>query len=342
MKIFVTGAQGFVGRYVVGSMLRGCTTDILGIGRSSRQDDTFTHAVRCRDRAVQAPLPEQLKRTLSDRRYRYEAVDITDRKAVAAMLRGFRPDVVVHLASGLRDDDTEHLERTNVLGSTTLVEAVAEAGAAIRMLVLGSTGGVYGAAARIPIPETAPFAPVDPYSRSKAAAERATRELAQRESVPVLWARLFNIVGPGQDERHVCGRFAAQAVAIAHGASDKHIEAGNLESTRDFIDVRDVALALERLAIAGVAGEAYNVSSGVEVKIGDVLDLTLRAAAVESVARLTALPPRENDIARHAGDASKLEALGFRRRFSLAESVGDVVRYYVEDVERTAATGSSS
>ncbi|MFI5389600.1 MAG: NAD-dependent epimerase/dehydratase family protein, partial [Candidatus Eremiobacterales bacterium] len=333
---------GFVGRYFVGSMLQARDTEILGLGRSTRQDDVFTHSVRRRGRAIPAPLPEQLKRTLSDRRYRYEAVDITDRKAVAATLRGFRPDVVVHLASGLRDDDTEDLERTNVLGSATLVEAVADAGAAIRMVVLGSTGGVYGAAARIPIAETAPFAPVDPYSKSKAAAERATHELSQREGVPVLWARLFNIVGPGQDERHVCGRFAAQAVALAQGASDTHIEAGNLESTRDFIDVRDVALALERLAIAGAAGEAYNVSSGLEVKIGDVLRLTLRAAAVEGVAQLVALPPRENDIARHAGDASKLETLGFRRRFPLAESIRDLVRYYTEDVERAAATGSSS
>lgn len=332
MRYLVTGAQGFVGRYFIAATLEDDrAAEVLGIGRSARRDDIFTHNVRFGTTSVPAPLPESLRAAAVDGRYRYEVVDICDRRALTDLVRGFQPDVVMHLASGLRDDETAHLINTNVIGTITLVEAIADAKTDVHMCVLGSTGGVYGAPDRIPILESAPCKPVDLYSASKLASEHASRIVAERAGVPVLWARLFNLVGPGQDERHVCGRFAAQAAAIARGKVEHVLEAGNLDSTRDFIDVRDVAQALGRLGKRGMAGDAYNVSSGVEVAIGDVLASTLRAAGIEGSVSIARAAPRVNDIARHTGDPSKLHSLGYVPRFALDQSIGDVVGYYMSE-----------
>src|ERR671927_385428 len=75
--------------------------------------------------------------------------------------------------------------------------------------------------------------------------------LTRRYHIPTIWARLFNLTGPGQDERHVCGRFASQAAAIGEKELPPIIEVGPLDTTRDFIDVRDVASAVKLLVEKG-------------------------------------------------------------------------------------------
>jgi nucleoside-diphosphate-sugar epimerase len=230
------------------------------------------------------------------------------------------------------------LFRTNVLGAMSFLEAVAVGAPNARAVVLGSTGGVYGTpeAGGLPLAESARCNPVDLYSASKLASEHATRIVAARAGVRVIWARLFNLVGPGQDERHVCGRFAAQAAAIARGVLPPVMEVGNLEATRDFIDVRDAVRALAILARNGEPGTPYNVASGIETRIGDVLRGTLCAAGVENTTAVAQLPGRSGDIDRHFADIGRLRALGFKTRYDLAKSIADVVTYYLNETAAAA------
>lgn len=340
MRILVTGAQGFVGRYYVAHALRtDASCVVLGVGRSVRNDKTFTHCVRWGSASVPAPLPAEVRVDAAGGRYRYEAVDLRDGDAMETLLRSFAPDAVVHMASGLRDDDPSHLFGTNVMGSIALVEAIAQAAPNLRIAVLGSTGGVYGVPdnSALPLAESAQCRPVDLYSASKLSSEHATRIVAARSGAPVVWARLFNLVGPGQDERHVCGRFAAQAAAIARGISPPRMEVGNLDATRDFIDVRDVARGVAALVEGGEAGSAYNVASGVETRIGDVLAATLRAAGVDQTTEIVRLPPRLEDIPRHFAAVDKMAKLGFFVEKKLEDSVADVVNYYLNEAAAAVA-----
>jgi GDP-4-dehydro-6-deoxy-D-mannose reductase len=339
MRILVTGAQGFVGRYYAAHALhQDASTVVMGVGRSEREDGAFTHRIRSGISTIPAPLPAELRGAFADARYSYTPIDLRDESAMVKALREFEPDAVVHMASGLRDDDPAHLFGTNVLGAMAFVEAIARGAPRVRIVVLGSTGGVYGAIppGSLPIPESEPCNPIDLYSASKLSSEHATRIVAARTGVPVVWARLFNLVGPGQDERHVCGRFASQAAAIARGVAPRTIEAGNLEATRDFIDVRDVARGIATLLEAGAPGAAYNVASGIETSIGDVLTSTLRAANIERTTDIVRLPPRLEDIPRHFADVSKMSALGFTARHGLDDSIRDVVDYYLNDAAAVA------
>ena len=154
-----------------------------------------------------APLPKDLKISSAEPRYQYACVDIRQAVRLNRLLREFRPQIIIHLASGLRDDPAEVLFRTNVAGTICLVQAVADSDIDVFELIICSTGGVYGipAKGRLPVDENCPCMPVDLYSASKLAAEHASRILAIRHNIPTVWGRLFNLVGAGQDERHVCG-----------------------------------------------------------------------------------------------------------------------------------------
>ena len=96
----------------------------------------------------------------------------------------------------------------------------------------------------------------------------------------MLTARPQNHIGPGQDPRFVVPAFAAQLKAIAQGRAGSCLRVGNLESEREFLDVRDVARAYRLLIEKGRAGEAYNIARGNSVRIREVLDALCRMAGV--------------------------------------------------------------
>ncbi len=338
VRFLVTGAQGFIGRYVAADLLTSrATAHVAGVGRSPLRPDTFTHSLRWTGGRLPAPLPQELERALSDERYSYAAIDVVDRARLREHLATVRPDVIIHLASGLRDDDASHLFRTNVEGTLALVEAIAEASIRVRRLIVCSTGAVYGAPgdASLPFEEDAPCRPVDPYGVSKLVAEHVSRIAAGRHGIATVWARLFNVVGAGEDDRHVGPQLACQAAEIAHGIRAPVVEIGDAAATRDFIDVRDAAHALAALADAGAPGATYNVATGREASVGSLLAAILDAAGLEAVdIRRRSVPAAA--VRRHVADTRRLRALGVVPRFSLADSARDMVRYYVDRVASAA------
>lgn len=319
----ITGAQGLVGRYL-SQVLIDAQPDarVVGVGRSPRNDGRFSYALTAGS-GQRAPLPAAVAASLRER-FAYHQLDVLDSARLRDLLRREKPEVVFHLAAALRYADHGEINRGNVAGTVAVLEAVAAIPAA-KKVILASTGGVYGMlpSDQLPAVESAPCAPVDVYAVSKLAAEHEAWSIGQAHDICVVAARIFNVCGPGQDDRHVCGRFAAQACS-----GSPVIRVHGLTTTRDFIDVRDVAAALVRLAQRGECGRAYNVASGVEVSIGDVLERVIRlsgfsGAVVPEHAR-SGLP----DAPRHYGDTSRLHALGFAHRYTLDDSLRDLLAYY--------------
>lgn len=335
-RYFITGAQGFVGRYLISHILTSVPDDdILGIGRSPRRDKTFTHSVRWGMRSPSAPLPAEL-RDVDEKRYRYISADIHERARITALLREFRPDIILHMASGLRDDMPSSLLKTNIEGTMNLLEAVADANIGVAKIVLGSSGGVYGPPESLPIDEDAACNPIDFYSITKLAAEHVARSEARRHHLPLICARLFNLAGPGQDERHICGRFGSQIAATLDGLAPALIEVQTLDSTRDVIDVRDAAAALGVIAKRGLSGAIYNVASGTETPMRDVLQATLEAAGLVNKVIVRQGSVRAIDIPRHVASVERLRSLGCACRYTLRQTMEDVISYYRNDVRSAA------
>lgn len=324
-RVLVTGAQGFVGRFLVAELLRERRDlRIIGTGRSA-QSNFFTHDVTRGNERIRAPLTPELRAAQRDKRYEYVSADIRDPGETGALLERLRPQIVYHLASGLRDDDPGHLFGTNVLGTIALLEAVKRCDETA-CVVLGSSGSVYGAVNRVPIGEDEACEPRDHYAASKLASEHVARITLASSAVRLVSARIFNIAGPGQEERHAVGRFASQVAAIASGAAAPRVEVGDLTTTRDFVDVRDVARSL--IALAEAESGIYNVGSGVETRISEILEVLLRVAGLDGRVQIEQRYTRAADIPRLVADIGRLRRAGYAPSYSFERTVRDVFEYY--------------
>jgi nucleoside-diphosphate-sugar epimerase len=244
---------------------------------------------------------------------------------MSSILAVVLPDFVIHLASALRDDSVEDLIRTNITGTAALMHAVCGISSRKRpKVVIASTGGVYGrvSPSLLLLKESEPCQPADDYSRSKLGAEDTASALATEHGIPLALARIFNVIGAGQDERHLAGRVAAQLAAIAGNGGELRL--GCLHCTRDFIDVRDVASALLLIAIRGQG--ILNVGTGREISAGEVVDefctVTGLACRRSTVAGIPA------GVERSVAEITRIREIGFEPRYSLRASVEAVWEYY--------------
>jgi nucleoside-diphosphate-sugar epimerase len=326
-RYLITGAQGFVGRYLTARILeleKGA--QVLGIERSKKLDGFFTHAISIDGEERRAPLPGHLLRNL-DGRYRYQQLSLLETKRLEEVIRELQPHCIVHLASGLSTASERDLFETNLEGTASLMNALADAQLAKALVILGSSGSVYGDAAFLPIAESHPCNPVNMYGLTKLGAERIMRLIAARCGIAWVTARIFNVVGPGQTESHVCGRLAAE-LASAASSLGMVLNVGPLDTTRDFIDVRDVAAALLVLAQSGERGGTYNVASGRETPIQLILSELLRISGLNGQVRIAPQSGQPAGVQRHFADVSRLQGLGFVPACSLSASLEDLFRYY--------------
>jgi GDP-4-dehydro-6-deoxy-D-mannose reductase len=263
---------------------------------------------------------------------------MADTKLLVSVIAEFCPDIIVHLAASLRDDPPLRLVQTNIAAVVSLLESVVEAEVARARILFGSSGSVYGLVPdrHVPLREDAVCAPSDPYAVTKFAAERLARILAERHGIPAVWARIFNPVGPGQDERHLCGWLGQQVAAIADGAHPPKVSVGPLHTTRDYIDVRDVASALRLLATRAKPNLVYNVASGRETSGQWLLDTMLGLLGLADRVVVEHLPGRAVDIDRVCAEVSRLADLGHCSLYRLDQSLADVLTYYRDCVSRDA------
>lgn len=300
MRVFVTGASGFVGRHLVAT-LRARDHDVFMIDHASHGDVL--------------------------------GADVTDSRAVDGVMEAARPDAVAHLAAqafvpASLDDPVTTLT-VNVGGTLNVLNAVRrlhEAGRRVRVLVT-SSAEVYGPQPpeAYPLRETTATRPANPYAASKVAAEALVTAYARSFGVDAVATRGFNHIGPGQDERFAVPAFALQLARVAAGG-EPVVRVGNLTTARDVLDVRDVCEAYARLLEGGgTAGEIYNVCSGTATPMRDILRRLIEIAHVPVEVREDPERMRPADVPVSVGDAAKLrEATGWVPDIPLAAALRDV------------------
>ena len=324
-RVVITGSQGFLGRYLVSAFLHHPRTEVVGIGRSRERPDHFTHDLSWRGKPVAALLPQELMAAAHDARYSYVSADLRDVDRVRELLVDVTPSIIVHSASALRDEAWETLVEANLIAVAGLLEAARRMRPRPRT-VLVSSGSVYGVPPEgsLPIREDGPIRGHTPYGVSKIIGEEIARSDPSWPSATV--ARVFNLIGPGLQDRHLPAVLARQFAAIAQGLGPALVEAGALTATRDFIDARDAAAAIVALAARGSPGDAYNVASGVEVSMEQLFEAFESATGTH--AELVDRGDGREDISRVVADVSRLEALGVLRAWSLERSVAEMAAYY--------------
>lgn len=310
MKILVTGADGFVGSCLVPKLQENGHE----VSAAVRPSGPVGAEVR---RAVSTDIPTVPLELLEP-----ESVQ----RAIAQEW-----DAVVHLAAMASGSDVNSDPMAgwsiNTLGTALMVYELAKRKlqGADPVVLIASTAEVYGAGEQRPLVETDVPCPTSPYAATKLAAECAALEAYRRTGLRVIVTRAFPHTGPGQDSRFVVPAFA-ERLRDAKRRGAPAVKVGNLEPTREFTHVDDVAVAYMRLLEDGQAGEIYNVSSGNAITIRELFFLLAEALEMDSIPEVDSRLVRRADIPYLVGDSTKLrERTSWEPRISLEQTIREVV-----------------
>jgi GDP-4-dehydro-6-deoxy-D-mannose reductase len=293
-KALITGASGFVGPYLA-RQLKTLGYEVWGSSLSQGQSEDFQSVT----------------------------LDIQDAETVKEVITRIVPDEIYHLASLSRPalGVVRDYYDVNLYGTLNVLEAAKAVNA--KTLVV-STAYVYGRHDTM-ISEMTPLEPVNHYGASKAAADLASIAYAL-EGFHVVRVRPFNHSGPKQSPDFVLPSLVGQVAKIEAGLSDPVLNVGNLDSVRDFCDVRDIVKAYPLLLQKGHAGSVYNLASGKGVSIRELVTevtyLSSKAIRVEQQASRS----RPQDIPYLVGDARlSRELIGWETTYSLAQTLEDML-----------------
>jgi len=324
VRVLVTGVDGFVGGHLAPYLIE----------QGHEVYGTVLH-----DAESKANLPEGLTTI---------RVDLNDYDTVAEAFEISKPDWVFHLAavSNLPESFIHVMDawRTNLIGTLHLYEAARKTNIRMRILFV-SSAAVYGPVSgdEVPLAESAPFRPAEPYGASKAAGELASMQYRQSFGLRIIRARSFNHTGPGQPPRFVTSEFARTIALAEAGKIPPVITVGNLRARRDLTDVRDIVRAYVLLLEKGVAGEVYNVCSGRDQAITDVLGRLVALSNVELEVRVAYEKIRPVELPVLIGDPTKIrEEIGWEPQIPWEQTMRDCLDWWREKIASNGAEGDAS
>jgi UDP-glucuronate 4-epimerase len=334
-SVLVTGAAGFIGMHVARRLLAD-GYDVVGIDNLNAYYDPRLKEARV----------AQLQASPN---FRFERIELADRKAMADMFAAHRFPYVVHLAAqaGVRHSlvDPHAYADANLTGFLNVLEGCRHTGC--RHLVYASSSSVYGDNTRVPFRATDNVDhPLSFYGATKKANELMAHAYAHLFALPVTGLRFFTVYGPWGRPDMAMWLFTD---AIVEGRPIKLFNHGQMR--RDFTYVDDVVEAVVRLvpkpatpdpAWSGDAPDpassrapwrVYNIGNSQPVEVVEVVELIERAVGKRAVREL--LPMQPGDVPETCADTTDLErAVGFRPRTPIGEGVARFVDWFLKFREK--------
>ncbi|MGB3340585.1 MAG: GDP-mannose 4,6-dehydratase [bacterium] len=313
MRILITGISGFAGSHLAEYFLNEGKHEIYGTirWRSDRQNIVGI----------------QEKLNLLE-------CDIKDAFAVNTVIEQVKPDQIFHLAAQSYVPFSwrapEVTLTTNIIGELNVFEAVRATKLDSYIHIAGSSeeyGLVYSD--ELPIKETNPLRPLSPYGVSKVTQDFLGFQYFKSYGMNIVRTRAFNHTGPRRGTVFATSNFARQIVEIEKGKREPVIKVGNLDAVRDFCDVRDVTRAYALSLSKGEPGEVYNISSGVGIKIKDMLDKLITISKVNLKIETDKSRMRPSDVELLVGSAEKFKkATGWKPLIPFEQTLSDLLDYW--------------
>lgn len=312
--ILITGITGFVGSHLAEMILAEHPQfEIVGTRRwRSRNDNIEGFADRVR-------LVE---------------CDLGDAASVRSMIEQVRPRYIFHLAAQSFVPTSWNAPvdtiTTNIMGQLNLFEAVRQTGIDPIIQIAGSSEE-YGKVLpdEVPITERNPLRPLSPYAVSKVAQDTMGWQYFHCYGLRVLRTRAFNHTGPRRGDVFVESNFARQIAEIELGLAPPVIRVGNLDSRRDYTDVRDIVRAYWLAVTRATPGEVYNIACGRSWRIGEVLDMLLAECRVKIDIEVDPARLRPSDVLILEGDNTKFrEATGWAPTIPFEQTLRDLLEYW--------------
>ena len=305
MKLFITGAAGFIGSNYVRHVL-------------STTDDEVTVF----DALTYAGNLSSLDDVANDPRFRFVQGDICDRAVVASAMDGH--DAVVHFAAESHVDrsivDPDTFVRTNCLGTNVMCDVARNVG--VDRFLHISTDEVYGSIEDGSFVETDRLGPRSPYSSSKAGSDLIALSYEETYGLPVIVTRSSNNFGPYQFPEKVIPLFVTNLL------DGKKVPLyGDGLNIRDWIYVMDNCAGVDVVLRKGVVGEIYNIGGGNETTNRELTEKVLSLLGVGDE-MVEYVQDRLGHDRRYSIDCSKANALGWVPSRSLDEALAETVEWY--------------
>lgn len=299
-SVLVTGANGFVAGYLIPRLIE-LGADVHGVDLQECSEFQGCTHHRC---------------------------DLLNFEEMEAIIVQCRPSFVFHLASqssvGTSWQHEWQTIETNSRSTYNLFKALEKPLLPVRLLLVSSIE-VYGDHGFKKVTVRDDLRPANPYAVSKAMTEMIAHKF-QNSSIEFVIARSSNHTGPGRPETffeaHVAKQFAEAKIA---GRRAVTLNLGNIDNIRDFSDVRDIVKKYLLLACQGKTGKAYNVCSGVGIKLRDIIAMLEEYSGIEARIIIDTKRLRKNDVAYLAGVTS----IQFKMR-PLLETITELYKYFLE------------
>lgn len=309
-KILITGAAGFAGSHLAERLLsKGF--EVWGI----HIDDNLENV---------SGLPG----------LRLVKCDLLDNALLTSVIKDVKPNAVFHLAAqsspSLSYSNPADTLKVNIFSTLNIFNAVANHSMETVVINAGS-GDEYGEAAEqeLSVSETSELRPANPYALSKVAVDLMAYQYWKSRGVKTVRCRPFNHLGPRQSPNFAASSFAKQIAEIEAGLNaEKVIKVGNLDGSKDFLDVRDVVSAYELLMDKGVYGEVYNICSGRAIKIRSILETLLSLSNEKIEVAEDAQRKRLTEAKAVRGSNAKLKNLGWEPVYSIADGLKGTLEFW--------------
>jgi dTDP-glucose 4,6-dehydratase len=310
IQVLVTGGAGFIG------------SNFVRYALSTHPDWQVTTL----DKLTYAGRLENLRDVMDSPRHRFVKGDIADPTVAAPLVKD--ADYVIHFAAETHVDrsilNAADFITTDIVGTLVLLQAAREA-THLKRFVQISTDEVYGSVPEGSSTETDELRPRNPYSASKAGADRLAYSFWATYDVPVIITRASNNYGPNQFPEKVIPLF------ITNLLNDLPVPLyGDGQNVRDWLHVEDHCRGVDLLLTEGKSGEVYNIGGGNEVKNVDLTD-----AILEQLGKPTTLITRVEDRLghdrRYSLDTSKLRAMGWTPKHDFTQGLTETVAWYREN-----------
>lgn len=264
--------------------------------------------------------------------------DIRNYDTLKNVIKDVKPDEIYHLAAisfiptALKNPKMTF--DTNLYGTLNLYQAILELKINPRVLFVGSADE-YGLVKEkdIPIDESYPLLPVNPYSISKASADFLSYFYFKNYHLNIIRVRPFNHIGPRQSPDFVCSSFAKQIAEIEKGLKEPIIKVGNLEAKRDFTDVRAIVRAYWLAIQKGKSGEVYNICSGKAISIKKILINLIKISNKTIKVKQDQKRLRFSDMQILVGDSKNFYKLTkWKQEIFLDKTLKEILEYWREEV----------
>lgn len=311
MKALITGINGFVGEYLAG-YLQSRNIEVCG---------TY------------------FKENIQNTGFQIFKMDVTQKSQVSEVLALVKPDCIFHLAAqssaAVSWKEPQMTMEVNVGGTINILESLRELKLNPRILLVGSSEE-YGFVRpdELPVNETQPYRPANPYAVSKVAQDMLGEIYSKAYGMDIVRARPFNHIGPRQNPTFAAPDFARRIALIEKGKLEPVLSVGNLEAERDFTDVRDVVKAYYDLLQKGEKGRVYNIGSGKSYKIRYILDVLLSLSGVNVQIKQDPARMRPSDVPVLRCDNTRLVKLtSWHPTYNIEDTLKDVLNYWRDTVE---------